>query len=471
MSADDTLTSTPPSPTRQGTTVLMIPLMLVLFVTNLDQTSVAVALPSIGADLRATAGVSWVVTAYLLTSAVTTLIFGKLGDMYGRKRMLQIGIAAFLLGSLLCSVANSLTMLVLSRALQGVGGLTSLVMAITGDLVPARRRATYQAATVAVSLLALIAGPLLGGVFAQGLSWRWIFYINLPIGVVALLAIGALLHLPDRSTEERVDLPGALAVTVFTTAVLLVTTWGGHAHPWSSPLILGLTTLSVIALAGYLRIESRATAPITPLHLFRSGAFTSASVQYLIATLVLFVAMLYVPMFLQSAQHKSAVTAGLFIIPLLAGLVVATMISGPLITKTGRYKPYPVIGATLAGAAMFCVSRADQHTSPLALIVPLALAGAGLGLVIQVCLLAGQNAVDSRHLGAATSTLIFFRSMGGAFGSALFGALLTARLPHGSPTPDDSSHAFQQVFLWTVPCMAVALALALLAREKPLAER
>ncbi|MFE4632839.1 MDR family MFS transporter [Streptomyces sp. NPDC056773] len=477
MSADNTLTGSPPGPpllphaSPQGGAVLMIPLMLVLFVTNLDQTSVAVALPSIAADLHGTADASWVVTAYLLTGAVTTLIFGKLGDMFGRKRVLQIALAAFVLGSLLCAVADSITALVLFRALQGVGGLTSLVLTITGDLVPARQRATYQAATVAVSMVALVAGPLLGGAFSQGLSWRWIFYVNLPIGVVAFLSIGALLHLPHRRSTAQPDIAGALAVTVFTTAALLATTWGGHTHPWSSPPVLGLMALSLIALAVYLAVERRAAAPITPLHLFRSGAFSLAAVQYLIATLVLFAAMLYVPMFLQSVQNRSAVVAGMFVVPLLVGLVAVTLITGPLITRSGRYKPYPVAGAAFAAAAMYCLGQADRNTSDLALLLPLMAAGAGLGLVMQVCLLAGQNAVDHRDLGAATSTLVFFRSMGGAFGAAVFGAVLSARLADVPAAAGDHSQAFQLVFLLTVPCLLLSFALALLMEEKPLAER
>lgn len=459
-------------PRRRRLMLLMVPLMLVLFLSNLDQTIVATALPSIGRGLHDTGQASWVVTAYLLTSAVTTLIFGKLGDMYGRKKIFQFSIAVFLAGSLLSGLAANMTLLIFFRALQGIGGggLNSLVMAITGDLVPARRRATYQAVTGMVATLALIAGPLLGGLFSDALSWRWIFYLNLPIGVAALLAVATLLHLPRRTATGRVDLAGALLATVFTVAVLLFTTWGGAEHGWTSPLILGLIALSLVTLAAHLLVERRAAEPLTPLRLFRSSVFDLAALQFLLATLVLFVAMLYVPGFMQDVQHNSAFVSGLYVIPLLAGLVTAAMVSGPMITRTGRYKVYPVVGSLLTGAAMLVLSRSDTHTSALGMIVPLAVAGLGIGFFVQVSLLAGQNAAAYADLGVATGTLNFFKSIGGALGAALFGALLSARLGEGIPALATRVHAFQSVFLWTVPFMAAALVCSLAMREKPLSE-
>ncbi|MFI5888413.1 MDR family MFS transporter [Streptomyces sp. NPDC051554] len=475
MPVETSPTDAPPgaAPSSRAMMILMVPLMLVLFISNLDQTIVATALPSIGKDLNDLSGSSWIVTAYLLTSAVTTLIFGKLGDMYGRKKIFQFSIAVFLIGSLLCGMAGNLTLLIFFRALQGIGGggLNSLVMAITGDLVPARQRAKYQAVTGMVATLALIAGPLLGGLFSDALSWRWIFFINLPIGVIAFLAVGARLHLPrPKSTTGRVDILGGLLATVFTTAVLLFTTWGGNDHPWTSGIILGLIALSVISLIVYILVERRAAEPITPLHLFRSSIFNLASAQFLIATLVLFVGMLYVPMFLQTVQHKSAFTAGLFVIPLLVGLVAAAMISGPFITKTGRYKIYPVVGSVLTGVSMWFLSLADQDTGALGLIVPLLFAGAGIGFFVQVALLAGQNAVDYKDLGVATGALNFFKSLGGAFGGALFGAILASSLASTTPSVAHSVDAFQTVFFWTVPFMALAFVLSLAMKEKPLSE-
>ncbi|MEU7131909.1 MDR family MFS transporter [Streptomyces sp. NPDC046261] len=451
--------------------LLMIPLMLALFMSNLDQTIVATALPSIGEDLHASSGIPWVVTAYLLTSAVTTLIFGKLGDLYGRKKIFQFSIVIFLVGSLLNGIAGSVPQLAAFRALQGIGGggITSLVMAITGDLATPRRRATHQALLGMVAAIALIAGPLLGGAFADGLSWRWIFYVNLPIGVLAFLVVAARLHLPRPAAPGGgVDVLGALIVAVFTTCAMLITVWGGHEYPWASPVILGLIAVGVATLALYLLVEHKVAEPITPLRLFRSGVFSLAAAQFLTAAVVLFAGMVYVPMFMQLVQGKSAFVAGLYVIPLLLGVVAAAGISGPLIARTGRYKLYPVVGAVLTGASMAVLSRADQHTVALALIVPLALAGVGLGFFVQVCLLAGQNAVGHEDLGVATGVLNFFRTLGGAFGAALFGAILAAGL-HARPSdPAHNAEAFRTVFAWTTPFMALALVLALAMREKPL---
>jgi EmrB/QacA subfamily drug resistance transporter len=456
---------------HRGIMLILIPLMLVLFISNLDQTIVATALPTIGRDLHALTGAPWVATAYLLTSAITTLLFGKLGDMYGRKMIFLVSIAIFLLGSALCGTATSMLALVLFRGLQGIGGggLNSLVQAIIGDVVPARQRARYQAYLGIVATVALIAGPFLGGLFSDDLSWRWIFYVNLPTGLVALAAVAARLRLPQHRGSGRVDVAGGLLATVLTTALLLAATWGGTRYGWSSAPVLTLVVIGAVALGSYLAVERRAAQPITPLHLFRNLIFSIASALFLLATMVLFVAMLYVPLFLQTAQHRSAFTAGLFDIPLLVGLVAATALAGPQISRTGRYKIYPVIGAILTGASMAMLSLAGQHTSALAIIVPLVVAGAGIGFFVQVALLAGQNAVDHSYLGVATGALNFFKSIGGAIGAALFGSILAAALP-ARPTPADYVPAFATVFRWTIPFMILALVLALAMPEKPLSE-
>ncbi|MBB5123226.1 MDR family MFS transporter [Streptomyces eurocidicus] len=451
----------------------MFPLMLALFLSNLDQTIVAAALPSIGADLRASADISWIVTAYLLTSAVTALVFGKLGDLHGRKKILQFSIVVFLAGSLLSGTANSAPLLALFRALQGIGGggITSLVLAITGDLASPRQRARHQALLGMTAALALVTGPLLGGAFSEGLSWRWIFYVNLPIGITAFAMVTANLHLPRPAHDSGpVDVPGALVATLFTASVMLFMTWGGHAYAWSSGVVLGLIAFSIVSVPLYVYVEHRTAKPITPLHLFRSTVFSLATAQFFLAALVLFAGMLYVPMFIQTVQHKSAFVAGLYDIPLLLGLVAAAAISGPLITRTGRYKLYPVTGSVLVTLSMLALSHADQDTRPLAMIVPLAVAGAGIGFFVQVCLLAGQNAVGYEDLGTATGVLNFFRTLGGAFGAALFGTILAAGLRSPRPTAAESVTAFQAVFFWTTPSMALALVLALVTQEKPLSE-
>jgi EmrB/QacA subfamily drug resistance transporter len=453
-----------------GVTLLMVPLMLVLFISNLDATVVSTAIAAIGRSLHDAAGAPWIATAYLLTSAVTTLVLGKLGDIYGRKPVFQFSIVVFLAGSALCGAAHGMLWLIVCRGLQGVGGggLNSLVMAIIGDVVPARQRSRYQASLGIVATVALVAGPLLGGLFTDDLSWRWIFYLNLPVGIAALVAVAAFLHLPAPAptpARRRVDVSGAVLATVFTGAVLLVATWGGTAHSWGSPLILALIAASVLALFAYLAAERRAAQPLTPLHLFRSPVFAISAAQFLMATMVLFVAMLYIPAFLQAVQHKSAFTAGLYVIPLLAGLVAATAVAGPLIARTGHYKHYPVIGAVLTGASMWGLSLAGAGSPAWAIVIPMIFAGAGVGLFVQVALLAGQNAAEYRNLGAATGALNFFKSVGGAFGAALFGAILAHALTAGV-----SAAAYQAVFLWTVPFMAVGLILALVMPEKPLSE-
>jgi EmrB/QacA subfamily drug resistance transporter len=471
MSADTSTSTVVDGRSHRAIMLILVPLMLVLFISSLDQTIVATALPTIGRDLHDLTGAPWVATAYLLTSAITTLLFGKLGDMYGRKMIFQISIAVFLVGSALCGTAQSMMALVVFRGLQGIGGggLNSLVQAITGDVVPARQRAKYQAYLGIVATVALIAGPFLGGLFSDDLSWRWIFYINLPIGIAALAAVAAWLHLPRHAGSGRVDVAGGLLAAVVTTALLLGATWGGTRYGWTSVPVLGLVAIGVAALAAYLAVERRAAEPITPLRLFRNSIFTIASAQFLLATMVLFVAMLYMPLFEQTVQHRSAFTAGLFDIPLLVGLVAATALAGPQISRTGRYKMYPVIGAVLTGVSMGLLSLAGQHTGVVAIAAVMTVAGAGIGFFVQVAMLAGQNAVEHRYLGVATGALNFFKSIGGALGAAVFGAILAAALP-AVPTTARYVSAFAAVFRWTVPFMALALVLALVMREKPLSE-
>jgi EmrB/QacA subfamily drug resistance transporter len=459
-----------PAPTPRGLLVVLVPLMLVLFIATLDQTIVATAIPGTGRALHDLASAPWIATAYLLTSAVSTLILGKLGDMYGRKKVFQFSVIVFLIGSLLSGLARSMPLLILFRGLQGIGGggLNSLVQAITGDLIPARQRARYQSCLGIVATLAIIAGPVLGGLFVDDLSWRWIFFINLPIGLIALVIIGTRMKLPARHSDRRADLPGGLLATVLTVAALLVTVWGGTRYGWGSGPILGLIAVAVIALGAFLLAEQRAAEPITPLHLFRSSVFAISSALFFLSTLVLFAAMVYVPLFLQDEHHYTAFGAGLFLIPLLAGLIGATGVSGTAISRTGHYKIFPVIGAVLAGAGMAGVALSTAApTWVLGLL--LVVAGAGLGFFVQVSVLAGQNAVDYRFLGVATGALNFFKTLGGAFGTAIFGAIIGAELssPAGGAHP---AHAFTVLFGWTVPFMAFALVLALVMREKPLSE-
>jgi EmrB/QacA subfamily drug resistance transporter len=451
---------------HRGIRLLLVPLMLVLFISTLDQTIVATAIPGIGEALGDIASAPWIATAYLLTSSVTTLIFGKLGDMYGRKRIFQVSVVIFLVGSLASGVSGSMGMLIACRALQGIGGggLNSLVQAIIGDLIPARQRAKYQSCLGIVATLAIIAGPLLGGLFVDQLSWRWIFFVNLPVGAVALAVIAARLHLPVHHSDRSVDVGGGVLATVFTTAALLVTVWGGDRYGWGSWQILGLVVVAVAGFVGYLAVERRAAEPITPLHLFRRPVFSISAALFFLSTVVLFAAMLYVPLLMQTVHHYSAFDSGLFLIPLLVGLIGATGISGGVVSKTGRYKAFPIIGAVLAGGGMYVAGLLGATSPTWLLAVLLVVVGAGLGFFVQVSVLAGQNAVDHAHLGVATGALNFAKTLGGAFGAAVFGAILTGHLGGGAMA------AFQAVFFWTVPFMGLALLLALVMREQPLSD-
>ncbi|GAB3929590.1 hypothetical protein GCM10011575_27280 [Microlunatus endophyticus] len=445
--------------------VVLVPLMLVLFISNLDQTIVATALPSIGRALGSLGAAPWVATSYLVTSAVTTLIFGKLGDTHGRKGVFLIAIGIFLIGSALSAFAPSMGWLIAFRALQGIGGggLNSLVMAIIGELVPPRDRSKYQAATGIVATVALIGGPLLGGLFADAIGWQWIFLVNLPVGVLAFVITAARVQLARPESSHRVDILGGIVVAVLSSAVILSTSLAGDGIlGWGSPWMLALVGVAVVSLIGFLLIERRAAEPILPLGLFRSSIFSISAAQFFIATLVLFVGMLYVPLYVEGVRHLSAFVAGLFLIPELVGLIVATSIAGPMISRTGRYKIYPIIGAILAGVSMAVIGMLIGHASVWLLIIPLFFAGAGIGFFVQVSVLAGQNAVAYRHIGVATGALNFFKSIGGALGSAAFGAILIAA---GGAV---STAAFSAVFFWTVPFMAIALVLGIVMDEKPL---
>jgi EmrB/QacA subfamily drug resistance transporter len=457
----------------RGIMIVLVPLMLVAFMATLDQTIVATAIPGIGRALHDLTGAPWIATSYLLTSAVSTLILGKYGDIYGRKLVFQISVAVFLAGSLLCATANSMTALILFRALQGIGGggLTPLIQAITGDLIPARQRAKYQAYIGIIATVAVVAGPLLGGIFVDDASWRWIFLVNLPVGVVALAIIAARLHLPVYHSQRRADLAGGLTVTIFSTAALLVTVWGGTRYRWGSGPILGLIAVAVISLAGYLLIERRAADPITPLHLFRKPVFTISAVQFFLSTLVLFAGLIYVPELMQYVYHCNSFEAGLFLIPMLVGLIGGAAISGALTSKTGHYKIFPVLGAVLAGAGLSAISLLTVSSPSWIVAVLLTPAGAGMGFFVQVAVLAGQNAVAQPVLGVATGALNFFKTMGGAFGAAVFGAILTASLAGHAATAAGDLTGYRTVFAWTLPFMIVSLVLAILMREEPLSER
>lgn len=396
----------------------------------LNMTLVATTLPAMVSDLGGLEAISWVMTANMLAATVSVPVFGKISDLYGRKPIFQLAIAMFVVGSALCGLATSMTQLVVFRAAQGFGGgaLMALAQATLGDLVPPRRRGRYQGYIGAVFALASVAGPLMGGFFVDQLSWRWAFLINIPIGLVALAVTQRFLHLDHERRRARIDLPGAAALTVGIVCLMLASTWGGHQAPWGSPRIVGLLATAVIATVVFVLVERRAAEPILPLSLFRIPTFRITSLLGLVIGTTLFSAIVFLPLFLQVVVGVSATDSGLLLLPLIGGWVGMTTLSGRLVTRWGRYKPFPVAGTALAAVSFVLLSTMGTTTGRVEASIYMGLLGIALGMVIQVIVVAVQNEVPREHLGAATSAAQFFRMIGGTVGLSVSGALLNARL-------------------------------------------
>ncbi|MFE6944265.1 MDR family MFS transporter [Streptomyces chartreusis] len=405
-------------------------LLLGMLLAALDQTIVSTALPTIVSALGGLEHLSWVVTAYLLASTAATPLWGKLGDQYGRKRLFQIAIVIFLVGSALCGMAQDMAQLIAFRAVQGVGGggLMVLSMAIVGDIVPPRERGRYQGLFGAVFGASSVLGPLLGGVFTEHLSWRWVFYINLPVGVVALVVIAAVLRIPHKATRHVIDYLGTFLIASVATCLVLVASLGGTTWAWGSVQIVGLALLGVVLAAAFVVVERTAAEPVLPLRLFRVRTFSLSAVISFIVGFAMFGAMTYLPTFLQIVQGISPTLSGVHMLPMVVGMLLASTGSGQIVSRTGRWKVFPITGTGVTVIGLLLLHQLEVDSSTWAMSVYFFVFGLGLGLVMQVLVLIVQNAVPYKDLGVATSGATFFRSIGASFGVAIFGTIFAARL-------------------------------------------
>ena len=415
---------------RPAVRMIFAALMLGMFLAALDQTIVSTALPTIVGDLGGLNHLSWVVTAYLLASTVSTPIYGKLGDMHGRKPVFLAAILIFLAGSMLAGLSQSMAELIGFRAVQGIGagGLIVSAQAIIADIVSPRERGRYMGLMGAVFAVSSVAGPLLGGFFVDNLSWRWVFYVNMPIGAVAVAIVALKLHLHVVHVRHRIDYLGAGLLAGGVSALILVTTWGGNQFRWGSGTILGLAIVGVLLLAAFIWQERRATEPVIPLSLFDSRIFNVSSAMGFTIGMAMFGAIVFIPLYLQLVYGASPTSSGLRMIPLMAGLLVASILSGRLISRIGRYKVFPIVGTAILVGGMFLLSRLGVGTAPWLASAYMVVVGVGIGLVMQVLVLVVQNDARPGEVGVATATATFFRSVGGSFGVALFGAIFASRL-------------------------------------------
>jgi EmrB/QacA subfamily drug resistance transporter len=483
--------------------VILGALMLGMLLAALDQTIVATALPTIAGDLHGLSHLSWVVTAYILSSTISTPLWGKLGDLYGRKRLFQAAIVIFLIGSALSGLSQNLSELIGFRAIQGIGagGLMVGAQAITGDVISPRERGRYMGYFGAVFGLSSVIGPLAGGFITQHASWRWVFYINLPIGAIALAVIAAVLHIPRKRTQHTIDYLGTALLAGGVTSVILLTTWGGTTYAWGSAPIIWLGVIAVVLIALFCWAETRAAEPVIPLALFRNSVFSVANVVGFIVGFVMFGAIIYIPLYLQTVHSATPTSSGLQLLPLVCGMLITFTVSGRLVSRWGRYKVFPVIGTGVMAFGLYLFSRLTPSTSLLVSSAYMVVLGLGIGCVMQVLVVAVQNSVPQSQLGTATSSSTFFRSIGGSFGVAVFGAIfdnrLTANLPkylppsalraiHGSnvtasPAQLDKyppsihrgfilafSDSLHVVFLVGAPIAVLAFAMTWLLKEVPL---
>ncbi|HEV8425331.1 MAG TPA: MDR family MFS transporter [Actinomycetes bacterium] len=485
--------------------IVLVGVMAGMLLFALDQGIVGTALPRIVSELGGLDRLSWVVTAYLLTSTASTPLWGKVSDLYGRRLIFQVAIVTFLLGSALSGLSQNMGQLIAFRALQGVGGggLFAIALSIIGDVIPPRERGRYQGYFGAVFGVSSVAGPLLGGWLTDGPGWRWIFYINLPVGMAALVVTSMVLRMPVVRRQHRIDYLGAATIVGAVTCLLLYLDWRGNSYGWTEAGALALLGGAALLTAAFILIERRAVEPIIPMRLFRNQVFSVGNTFAFLAGIAMFGTIIFLPVYFQAVMGLSPTESGLALLPAIVGIFSTSITSGQLITRTGRYKIYPVVGAVIMAVAMFTLSRLGVDTPFWQVSLYTYLFGAGLGFTMQTIVTAVQNSVEYRDMGAATSSTTFFRQMGGSIGAAVFGAVLSSRLAHhlaeqlamagirpgaGGPRVEANNiQAIQQltgpvknavlgaftsalddVFLVGVPFMLAAIVVALLLKEEPL---
>ena len=491
--------------THKQIMIVLPGLLMTMLLAMLDQLVVGTALPRIVGDLGGVSHLSWVVTAYILASTITTPFYGKLGDMYGRKKLFVFAIVLFLVGSALSGLASSMAMLITFRALQGLGagGLIVGAMSTLGEIVPPRERGKYMSYFMVVMMLATIGGPLVGGWITEAISWRWIFYINLPLGGAALVYLIATLKLPARRVEHRIDYLGGILLGVISTAIILVATWGGTQYSWGSLPVVLLIVLAVVAFALFIMVEKRAQEPMLPLHVFKIRNFTLTMGLAFFVGLGLFGAMTFIPLYQQTVQGASPTVSGLLMTPMMLGSAVTSVLAGVLMTKTGKYKLFPILGGAIMSVGMGLLTGLNVSTSRFETAIYFAVLGLGMGLLMQMVSLIAQNSVELKDMGVATSARMFFQQMGGSLGVAAFGAVFASRLnsfmdsatPAGSSGTlhvsgsfdpaqvaslppavqqivfDAVSHGVQAVFWAVLPASILVFLLALFIKEVPLRGR
>jgi EmrB/QacA subfamily drug resistance transporter len=487
--------------------IVMAGLMAGMFLAALDQSIVGTALPRITSELGGLDKLSWVVTAYLLTQTASTPLWGKISDLYGRKLIFQAAIVIFLIGSFASGAAQDIEELILFRAVQGLGGggLFALALATMGDIVPPRERGRYGGYFGAVFGTSSVLGPVLGGFFADGPGWRWIFYVNIPIGLIALFITSAALKIPHTRRDHAIDYLGATTIVASVSSLLLFTTWAGPDHGWSSPLALTLVAAGLLLAIAFVLVESRAAEPIIPLELFKISVFSTANLYSFILGFAMFGAIIFLPVYYQVVKGFSPTQSGLGFLPMVVGIFSTSISSGIVMSRTGRYRIFPIVGSITVLVALLLLSQIGVATPYWQTALMIYLFGAGLGFSMQIVVTIVQNAVDRRHMGTATSSVAFFRSMGGTFGAAVFGAILSSRLAvhladefggqaggaatgggdvsnnveqiQQLPEPAHAmvlqafADALHDVFWWAIPIVFIALVVSFFIKEVPLKMR